>query len=444
MRSLQSKLGSGLVLSLIAVFSLLWLLTSLSVQYLAEQYIASRMRHDAEMLLSTLRLDTTDNMILDESAISPVYKKPFSGHYYLITSKKQVISSRSLWDQQLKPVEIETGEVFQSYQDGPDKQTLLVLNFGFNKQGRSLTVTVAEDLNPVKQDINRFQTRFAIVAIVMLLLLVALQVFILRHSLKRLGNIRGELQALQRGEIDQLSTRDAPTELQPLVSEVNHLLGLMTQQLRRSRDALGDLAHGVKKPLTILQQLANKNGTDITADVKETLANQTTEINRITDRILKRARLAGHQHSGVRFSFSKDLPDLIGTLGLMYKDKTITAQVNVDEHIHALIDREDMLELLGNLLDNAYKWAKQTVRISIKHKSGLSICIEDDGPGADPEKLQLLHKRGVRLDESKQGHGLGLAIAADMVREYKGSLVLGNSEELGGFRVDITLPIAGE
>jgi len=442
MRSLQSKLGTGLILSLIAVFSLLWLLTSFSVQYLAEAYIASRMGHDAEMLLSTLRLDTTGKMILDESTIGPVYKKPYSGHYYLITSKMQVISSRSLWDQQLKPVEIETGEVIQSYQDGPDKQTLLVLNFGFNKQGRSLTVTVAEDLNPVKQNISRFQARFAIVSIVMLLLLVALQVFILRHSLKRLASIRSELQALQRGEADQLST-DAPTELQPLVSEVNHLLGLMTQQLRRSRDALGDLAHGIKKPLTILQQLANKHGTDITTDVKETLANQTTEINRLTDRILKRARLAGHQHSGMRFSFAKDLPDLINTLDLMYHDKNITTQVNIDKEVNSLIDREDMLELLGNLLDNAYKWARQTVSISIKNKPGLSICIEDDGPGADPEKLQLLHKRGVRLDETKQGYGLGLAIASDMVREYNGRLVFGKSEKLGGFRVDITLPDEG-
>ena len=103
-----------------------------------------------------------------------------------------------------------------------------------------------------------------------------------------------------------------------------------------------------------------------------------------------------------------------------------------------------MLELLGNLLDNAYKWANQTVRISIKKYSGINICIEDDGPGTDPEKLQFLHKRGLRLDETKQGHGLGLAIASDMVREYNGELDFGKSEKLGGFRVDITLPVDGE
>lgn len=443
MRSLQSKLSSGLILSLIAVFSLLWLLTSFSVQYLAEEYITSRMRHDAEMLLSTMRLDSDGNITLDESAIDLVYNKPYSGHYYLIASKNQAVTSRSLWDQQLNNVVVDTGKTIRSYQDGPDKQSLLVLSSGFSKQGHRLSVTVAEDLNPVKQNISQFQTRFAISAVIMLLLLVALQVFILRHSLQSLVRIRGELQALQRGETDQLNM-DTPTELQPLVSEVNHLLGVMTQQLRRSRDALGDLAHAIKKPLTILQQLTDKHQTTLPADVQATLVNQTTEIYRITDRILKRARLAGHHHSGRRFSFSQDLPDLINTLDLMYSDKAITTQVTADEEISILIDREDMLELLGNLLDNAYKWAKRTVNISIKNKSGLSICIEDDGPGADPEKLQQLDKRGIRLDETKQGYGLGLAIASDMVREYKGHLVFGKSEKLGGFKVDITLPVNGE
>ena len=320
MRSLQSKLSGGLILSLIAVFSLLWLLTSFSIQYLAEEYIASRMGHDAEMLLGTLRIDSAGNITLDETAIDLIYNKPFSGHYYLITTKKQAISSRSLWDQQLNSTDVDTGEAIRSYQDGPDKQSLLVLGYGFSKQGFSLTVTVAEDLNPVKQNIYRFQIHFAIGAVVMLLLLVALQAFILRHSLKSLVKIRSQLQALQRGETDQLST-DTPTELQPLVSEVNHLLNVMAKQLRRSRDALGDLAHAIKKPLTIMQQLSDKQEAVLPADVMETLTSQTTEINRITDRILKRARLAGHHHSGMRFSFIKDLPDLINTLDLMYKEK---------------------------------------------------------------------------------------------------------------------------
>ena len=439
MRSLQSKLSTGLILSLIAVFSVMWMLISSSIQSLADEYIASRMHHDAEMLLSTISFDTAGNLILDKAAVDLVYSKPFSGHYYLITSAGQIISSRSLWDYPLNSAEVDTGMSVRSYQDGPDKQSLLVLDNGFSKQGHKLSVTVAEDLNPVKQSISQFQSRFAISAMGMLLLLVVLQAFILRHSLNSLTRIRAELQALQHGETDQLST-DIPTELQPLVSEVNHLLKIMTQQLHRSRDVLGDLAHAIKKPLTVMQQLTDKHRETMSVDVQEKLAKQITAINRLTDRILKRARLAGHHHSGMRFSLSQDLPDLIDALEIMYSEKAVSIQVNMDKEINYQIDREDMLELLGNLLDNACKWASSTVTISIVAVSGLSICIEDDGPGADPKKLQQLDKRGVRLDETKQGYGLGLAIVSDMVREYNGSLVFGRSEKLGGFRVDIVLP----
>lgn len=442
MRSLQSKLGYGLTLSLIAVFTVLWLLVSFSIQYLAEEYITSRLRHDAEMILSTIQFDKAGNISLDDASLDPVYSKPFSGHYYLITSGDQVKNSRSLWDQQLGSIPVMAGEQDSSYQDGPDNQLLLVLNNGFIKQGYTFSVAVAEDFNPVKQSIKQFKTRFTITAIVMLLLLVVMQVFILRRGLISISHIRDELQSLQQGGTNQLS-ENPPTELRPLVNEINHLLVVMAQRLRRSRDSLGDLAHAIKRPLTIIQQLTDKNRNALSTDLNEGLDRQVGEINNLTDRILKRARLAGHSHGGARFSFSQDFPALIETLDLMYSDKSITTQVNMAEGIHCCIDREDLLELLGNLLDNAYKWANQTVSITIEMNSELTFSIEDDGPGADISQLQQLVKRGVRLDESKHGYGLGLAIVADMISEYSGTLSFSTSDTLGGFRVDVTLPVEG-
>jgi len=442
MWSLQSKLGSGLILSLITVFTVLWFLVSFSIQSLAEKYIASRLRHDAEMLLSAIQFDKAGKIALDGSIISPVYSKPFSGHYYVIYSGKQTVSSRSLWDQQLHGIVVKAGEQINKYQDGPDNQLLLVISNGYVKQGNKLVVAVAEDLNPVKQNIRQFQLRFAITAVVMLLFLVVLQVFILRHSLKSLTRIREELQSLQQGETRQLNS-DAPMELHPLVNEINHLLGVMEQRLRRSRDALGDLAHAIKKPLTIIQQLTDRNGSALPAELNQGLIKQVTEISQLTDRILKRARLAGHSHSGARFSLAQDLPALIETLDLMYSDKSIKARVKITEESYCPIDREDMLELLGNLLDNAYKWANQQIDITIAMNPALTLSIEDDGPGANPSQFQQLDKRGVRLDETKQGYGFGLGIASDMVREYGGTLAFDVSKTLGGFRVDVMLPVDG-
>ncbi|KPK12252.1 MAG: hypothetical protein AMJ68_02740 [Acidithiobacillales bacterium SG8_45] len=440
MRSLQSKLGSGLALTLFAVFSVLWLLVSFSIQYLAEDYIASRLGHDAEMLLSAVHFDNPGNPNLNDTTIDPVYGKPFSGHYYAITSGNKVMSSRSLWDQRLSGALVKPGEHVRDYQDGPESQSLLVISYGFIKQDHSLIITVAEDMNPVKGSIRQFQFRFAIAAAVMLALLVMLQVLILRNGLGPLSVIRGELKSLQQGESTHLDA-DAPAELRPLVNEINHLLQVTEQRLRRSRDSLGDLAHSIKRPLTILQQLTDKNRDVLPVDINEVLARQVVEISRLTDRILKRARIAGHGHSSARFSFSRDMPQLIETLDMMYSEKSVVTQVELPEAANCPIDREDMLELLGNLLDNAYKWASRKVVLRISMNAELAVCVEDDGPGADPDQLEQLDKRGVRLDETKQGYGFGLSIASDLVREYGGTLSFGRSVKLGGFRIDVTLPV---
>ena len=439
MKSLQAKLGSGLILSLIVVFTGLWLLISFSIQQLAEDYIASRLRHDAEMLLGSLSLDKTGHPSLDEKAINPVYKQPFSGHYYRIQSGRHTINSRSLWDQQLNSNPVQTGVQSRTHQAGPNKQVLLVVNNGFTKQGHDLTISVAEDINPVMANLQQFQRRFATGAVVFLLLLVILQAFILRRSLKPLSRMRKDLHALQQGETRQLNS-DVPLELQPLINEVNHLLGIMDQRLRRSRDALSDLAHTLKKPLTVMQQLIDQHRHSLDKELSENLARQAGDIDQLTDRILKRARLAGQAHSGARFSFSTDFPALLKTLEMMYPGKGITTEIKIAGNIACLIDREDMLELLGNILDNAYKWARQTIRLTVSSNKALSICIEDDGPGADTSQFAQLEKRGTRLDESTRGYGFGLAIASDIVEEYQGSMTFSHSDSLGGFKVDILLP----
>jgi len=439
MQSLQAKLGSGLILSLIAVFTGLWLLISFNIQHLAEEYIASRLRHDAEMLLSTIQFDKNGKISLDKTATNPVYSQPFSGHYYLIFANKQSINSRSLWDQQLHRTPVKPGEQMRSHQPGPNQQQLLVVSNGFTKQGHGLNIIVAEDLNPVSDNIKQFQRRFAVSAVVFLLLLVILQAFILRQSLKTITRVRSELQSLQQGETRQLNT-DVPEELRPLVNEINHLLGIMEQRLHRSRNALGDLAHTIKKPLTLMQQLIDQHHATLTKELYDKLARQTKDINQLTDRILKRARLAGQAHSGARFSFTRDLPALIETLEMMYRDKNVKTQLIMPTEVDCAIDREDMLELLGNILDNAYKWTRQHIKLTITSNTELDICIEDDGPGADTSQFSQLEKRGVRLDETTHGYGFGLAIAADMVREYQGTLSFSTSDKLGGLRVDIRLP----
>lgn len=438
MQSIQSKLSTGLLLSLIIAFSALWLLVSFNLQFLAEEYIASRLKHDAETLLSNVSFDTDDNLTIDVTRVDAIYNQPFSGHYYVIATEKGSMSSRSLWDETLNSVSLNTGQQRNTIQQGPEHQSLLLVSIGYKKQGQPLTITVAEDLNPINKNIEQLQYWFAGIAFGMLLVLVILQIVILRLSLKPLDRIHDELRLLQQGQLDQLST-DSPDELQPLINEVNHLLTVMKQRLRRSRDSLGDLAHAIKKPLTVIQQITEKS--DIPDTTKTTLIKQADDIYQLTDRILKRARLAGPRHTGALFSFTDDLPSLIKTLDMMYTNKSLQLSTDIPDNIICPVDREDMLELLGNVLDNAYKWATKEITLSVNINSELHICIEDDGPGADPEKINELSKRGIRLDEKIQGHGFGLAIAADVVTDYNGSIQFKQSTDLGGFKTEITLPL---
>lgn len=444
MKSIQSRLSSGLLFSLIIAFSALWLVVTMNIQYLAEEYITSRLKHDAETLLNTVSFKAESHkpenaLFVDINRVGAIYNQPFSGHYYVISSSTQSLSSRSLWDNKLLHNNIDAGQYLRSVQQGPEQQSLLVISAGYQKQNRQLTITVAEDLNPINQNIKKFQYAFAALAFLMLLILVILQAIILRRSLKPLASVHAELKSLEQGQLNKLSTH-APDELRPLISEINRLLEIMEQRLHRSRNALSDLAHAIKKPLTVIHQLTEKNKTS--DETRITILKQTDDIYQLTDRILKRARLAGHSHSGALFSFKEDLPDLIKTLQSMYANKSVKLDKNIQDKLNLFpIDREDMLELLGNLLDNAYKWANKNISIHVEKNTQLQISIEDDGPGADPEKIDDLAKRGVRLDEKTEGHGFGLAIARDIVNDYGGVIKFSNSPKMGGLRTDIELPL---
>lgn len=438
MNSLQSRLGMGLTVSLIISFSGLWLLVNLNIQNLAEEYIYSRLEHDADTILGSLEFNTESQPVVDTNRIDQVYNKPFSGHYFVIRSENQTLYSRSLWDQNLPISSVEKGQQYRLSQPGPEQQSLVVLSQGLNKQGQDFTLLLAEDINPVNNNIQQFKKAFTLLSLVILMFLLFIQIIILRFSLKPIYKTDLEIKSLERGELDKLST-DSPKELVPLINEVNHLLNLMQQRLQRSRNALGDLAHAIKKPLTVIQQLAEKSNCDDSG--KKIMLQQTGVIYQISDRILKRARLAGHSHSGTIFSFKEDLPALIKILDIIYNDKLVQFSLNLPDDRICATDREDMLELLGNLLDNAYKWCKQKVILTVQRTNYIQIVIEDDGPGAEPDKIDQLANRGVRLDENTIGHGFGLAIVTDIVHDYAGSIELGHSSRLGGFKVDIVIPL---
>ncbi|MEJ2391198.1 MAG: ATP-binding protein [Gammaproteobacteria bacterium] len=441
MRSLQLRLSLGLLLSLLLAFMLLWLLVSNASRYLAENYITTRLQHDTESLLTAVQFRNDGQLSLDHRLLNPIYQRPFSGHYYKIQSGHTRLRSRSLWDQDLVVQPLDVGQQHRRHLRGPQQQPLLMLTSRFNKDNRQVTISVAENLSPVEADLAHLQYYFTLAAVLLLLGLMAVQGLILHAGLRPLDRTRRELQALVQGQLTHLD-QNVPTEISPLVEEINHLLTILDNRLKRSRHALGDLAHALKKPLTVLNQLAHDPVLADHPELQQNLLNQLASIQHPLSRILQRARLAGEGPVSTLFSFDEEMPALLNTLQQMYYSKSLRIEQNLPAQLSLAIDREDMLELIGNLLDNACKWAAQTVRITVSRDDDAFtvIEIEDDGPGVAEDQLAALTQRGTRLDETTEGHGLGLAIAQEIIISLSGRLQLQRSPSLGGLQVRVVLP----
>ncbi|MDH5357451.1 MAG: sensor histidine kinase [Gammaproteobacteria bacterium] len=438
MNSLEHRLQAGLAISLILLMIVLGWAQYSVVRQLTESFIASRSEHDSQSLLASIQFDANAKPILTESKLGTVYSQPYSGHYYQVTfvNGQSPLHSRSLWDTRLSFSPPPLGQVQTLHQTGPDEQSLLIHIATYNKQGQNLTIAIAEDVGPIYQQLKTYSSIFISIAIFALLLLLLIQRVIVQYSFRPLKQIHVEIQQLSDGQQGRL-TEQVPDEIKPLVVAVNKLLSLMTQRLERSRNALGNLAHTLKGPLNLMTQLSDNEKIKHLPDVHDEMQEHTTRMQQIIDHELTRARIAGAGTPGQQFIPSKELPDLIKVLQQIYRDKDLRFDCHVDDGAFANTDRHDMLELLGNVLDNSCKWAKSTIICNIITEPLITITVEDDGPGCSEQQLKLITTRGSRVDESIAGHGLGLSIVKEIAEIYRFDLQLDQSPKLGGLRVQL-------
>ncbi len=441
MSSLQARLSAGLILVLTLLMALAVALGGYSLRQLAENFVASRLERDLETLLAALDFDLAGQPRLAADRIGASFHQPYSGHYYQIEAPGGEIRSRSLWDTDLSLPPLAADRVTRGFVTGPQNQQLLLVGRTFRVQDRPVAIAVTEDFTPVRQGIHLILSKFTLVALALFAALLLFQRQLVRRGLTPLEQIRRDLPRLAQGEIAQLPA-DAPDEVRPLVAELNRLLALLDQRQRRARHALGNLAHAVKTPLTALVQLAEQPLPPEDGAGWQALRQQIHQIRALTERELKRARIAGGGAPGQRVLLEREVADLIETLRRIHRDRNPRIEVRIPASSAFPYDRDDLLELLGNLLDNACQWATAVVRLTASvTRQGLCLRVEDDGPGCPPEQMELLRRRGARIDESRAGHGLGLAIAGDIVRQYGGVLRLDRSTALGGLLAEAVLPL---
>ena len=446
MNSLERSLQAGLVGSLVVLMAVFLWAGSLTARLLGESFVHRRLGDEAEALVAALDyppLALARPRLSPLARLDPDYERPLSGSYYVVRFEPGGdIVSRSAWDQRFEVPILAPGQQSRRRGTGSAGESLLFWLGGFSKNGHAFTVLLAEDTRPIEARLAVFRWYFAAISLVLLIALLIVQHLIVRRSVQQLDAIRGELESLEHGQAISLS-EDVPREIRPLVREFNRLLRRFEQRTRQSRNAVGNLAHALKGPLNLLLRAS---GPDFPS--RQTVAQNAERIRQLIESELRRARLAGRGGAGRRFDLEAELPSLAGLLGQVYSDKKVDMRWNIGADVELAHDRQDMLELIGNLLDNAVKWADSVVMLTLRSVGSpagaeVRLDVEDDGPGCSTEEFGRLTERGVRLDESVAGHGLGLSIVKDIVDTYGGRLELGRSTRLGGLRATVFLPAGG-
>jgi two-component system sensor histidine kinase PhoQ len=306
------------------------------------------------------------------------------------------------------------------------------------------TIYVMEDAGTLPKQVRVFRQALwgylGIAAVILLLL----QSLVLRWSLWPLRRVVAELKRVQRGQLARMSEQH-PRELEPLTDSINALVESERENLDRQRNTLADLAHSLKTPLAVLRSRLDSGASG--DELREDVDSQLRRMNDLVGYQLARAASGGHKLFAAPVAIEPHAEQIVRGLEKIYAGKGVICEFEIDPETQFHGEPGDLQELLGNLLENAFKWAKSRVLLTIQpgasapnRRPGVLIAVDDDGPGIAPENVANVLQRGVRGDERVQGHGIGLAIVQDIVRDYRGTLEVQKSAELGGARFQVTLP----
>lgn len=306
------------------------------------------------------------------------------------------------------------------------------------------TIHVMEDAGALPRQVQFFRGKLwgylGIAAAILLLL----QGLILRWSLLPLRRVEQELTRVQHGHANRMSGLH-PRELTPLIDSINALIDSERQHLERQRNTLADLAHSLKTPLAVIRtRLDSDSGEQA---LREDVETQLRRMNDIVGYQLSRAASGGHKLFAAPLEIEPYAEEIVQGLEKIHAARGVFCEFDIDPAARFHGERGDLQELLGNLLENAFKWARKRVLLTVRvdagarqRRPGLRILVEDDGPGIPLERIGHVLQRGVRGDERVQGHGIGLAIVQDTLRDYGGELNVGRSQELGGARFEAVMP----
>lgn len=455
--SLRSRLLLGTLVWITLALALAgWGLRNLFHEHV-DQQLQDQLVRQLDQLSASVNLDTRRRVDVAPMAGDARLERPLSGLYWQVDALTEdgsvehsgLARSRSLWDQDLQ-----LPATLPAPTQGRRGYSVLELH---DSQGNALTavsrplqlpeadaprlrLTVAADQALLAEPLQRFTTMLLVALGLLaggLLLAVAVQLHLALHPLRLL---RRQLSAVRTGQAAQLQGQ-FPNELQPLVSEFNHVLAANADIVQRARTQAGNLAHAVHTPLNVLGNAAAQEHSPLAQLVREQVATATRQV----DYHLARARAAtGVRATGLRTPVQAPLQALLRTMERLHAGRQLQFSLHgANAEMAFRGEEQDLFEMLGNLLDNAGKWAASQVRLEVQ-REGDSLCftVDDNGPGiADDAQRQRIFERGERLDEQRPGTGLGLDIVRELAHTYGGSIEALPSP-LGGLRMCLCLPAA--
>ena len=358
-------------------------------------------------------------------------------------------SARTLPIKNLKA--IPRGEWSYERLDSVSGESLILLKYGVgwgepNSKTKvsDYNFVVLEKLRPLREEIQGYRLAIFMVLLVLLSVMLILEAFILRWGLDPLRKLTKDLRKLESGDSSQLAG-NYPKELRHLVDNLNLLLANEREQRQRYRNTMADLAHSLKTPLAVLKGLENSPSGKSNVGIYQSIDEQVARMDNIVQHQLQRAVLGSQTLQANWIKIEPYVQSTIQALEKVYAEKLIEVHQHVSKDLNYCGDENDLMDILGNLLDNAFKQCQRQVDFSAwekssKHSRYLVIQVEDDGPGVPEESRKEILKRGVRLDSRAAGHGVGLATVITIIEGYRGKLEIGDSY-LGGALFRVVLPL---
>ncbi len=439
-----SGLSIASVLSLIG-FGLLWLFQN---QLLIRTH--TELGHQLNQLAAAFSEDESGAAVVEDAMTDPRYEQPLSGLFWQVSQNgKAILRSRSLWDTQLP--DLSAAQPYPSRPvaiPGPGRSKLISLsrvvalhNTTAANKATLYRLAVAVDTSEMERDRNEVFRSLSLILTLSGFALISFAWVQIQFGLRPLDAVRQKLEVVRRGGHEHLDESSFPLEVQPLVHEINDLLEAQRAAVERARQRSIDLAHGLKTPIAaIAAQLDRMKDSGPKSDQQQIFSNLDAMQRHVEAELARVRAQGGHTHLTHATNVAHETKSVIAILKKLPHAEHVNWTVDVDPELSIAMEKEDFAEVLGNLLDNAGKWAKSLVHIKARASTkGLRVSIEDDGKGIDKKDRPNAIARGVRLDQQVPGTGLGLSIVQAILETY-GSNIEMKKSPAGGLQVSFAVP----